>query len=166
MRIIVLLLIVLYLPMCAQVRNLESLSPQKRNVYLVKIAKEVTLNVAKEYYREYKDPLISEIKVLSHEDADNRPEMQKLVGRKYYSVSFQYNKDVELFEMDYASCVCIWADDGRPWCVDFGNGWGYVFTDIPYEQYVKSKKKVKIPYEKIPSDLHKLYLEQKKTLSK
>ena len=112
------------------------------------------------YYDRLKIPAEYRGIIVAPDEATKRrvnEEMKKYEGRKYYAVSILYDKSKELFEMDYAARVCIWADDGTPWSIETGNGMGCEFLTIPFERYIKSKEFREIPYQQIDSDLQKYH---------
>jgi len=135
----------------AQTVNLSKMQLQQRNEYLVDLAKEVTRQFGPDYYREYKEPEISGEKVFEGK-WDTSPEVQRCVGRRYYTVTFRYDKTKERLNWNYSSQVDIWADDGEPKGVLFGNGIGVHFFERPYHQWVREgvKENEKIPYRKLP----------------
>ncbi len=116
--------------------SLSQMDSVKRYEYLVKLAREVIKNFGPGYYREYKKPDISELRVFSDNNAQH-PEIQRNVGRKYYTVTFLYDKTQERLEWDYAAQVSIWEDDGEPKDVMFGHNLGIDFAFRPYRQWVK-----------------------------
>ena len=145
------LLVFCFLSLHAQTVNLSKMQLQQRNEYLLTLAKEVTRNFGPDYYREYKDPEISEEKVFEGK-WDKSPEVQRCVGRKYYTVTFRYDRTKERLNWHYASQVDIWADDGEPQGVLFGSGIGVHFFERPYRQWVRDgiKENDKIPYKNRP----------------
>lgn len=145
------------LSVLAQTKDLDRQDKGDREAYLVQVAQKVISGISKRYYRDWTKPLISPLQSFGEREIDNREEMKKYEGRKYYAVSILYDKSKELFEMDYAARVCIWADDGTPWSIETGNGMGCEFLTIPFERYIKSKDFREIPYQQIDSDLQKYH---------
>ena len=141
----------------AQTKDLDKQDKEDREAYLVQVARKVISGISKKYYRDWAKPLISPLQSFGEKEIGNRKDMKRYKGRKYYAVSILYDKSKELFEMDYAARVCIWADDGTPWSIETGNGMGCEFLTIPFKEYVKSKDFMEIPYQQIDSDLRKYY---------
>lgn len=139
----------------AQPLNLKGMDSKERNAYLVKKAKEVIMNFGPDYYREYKEPEISDLKVFSDEN-DPRQEIRNIIGREYYSVIIPYDKNKEFLEWSYAAEVGIWADDGEPMLVIFGCNKGINFFFRPYKEWVKAgiKDEEKVPYKSLPMQQH------------
>ena len=55
----------------AQISNLQQLKKEERNAYLFKISKEVVMNFSPLYYRQYREPEVSELQVF--QDTENLP---------------------------------------------------------------------------------------------
>lgn len=114
-----------------KIHNLSRMNENDRNAYLVEKAKEVVLNFGPDYYREYGEPEISELKTFTED------RWEKYKGDKYYTVTFRYDKTKETLEWDFAAEVDIWEKDGEPQGVKFGNGIGLHFLKKSYRQKVK-----------------------------
>lgn len=148
---------VLLLLMCfsvsfhAQTIDLSKMSVKQRDEYLINLSREVVMNFGPDYYREYKMPTVSEVKVF-HDSTNHRPEILRNIGRKYYRVTYLYDKAKELFACNYAAQVDIWADDGEPKNVQFGSGWRIEFAGHPYRKWVKEgiKNNEKVPFQSAP----------------
>jgi len=136
-------------PVFSHMRNLEKKEESKRNDYLIKISKEVIMAFGPDYYREYKEPIISDITVFP-ETFKNDPVLKdkKLFGRKYYSVTYVYDTSVENLKYSIAARVNIWADNGQPASVFFGSGFGHNFYKVTYKEWLKKgiKEEEIIPY--------------------
>ena len=116
---------------------LSQMDSVKRYNYLVKLSSEVVKNFGSGYYREYKKPEISELRVFS-DSSYQRPEFMRNIGRKYYTVTFPSNTLEEQLEWrSYAAKVDVWDDDGEPKGVMFGHGLGYGFELRPYRDWLK-----------------------------
>ena len=59
--IVALILLLLCSPCFSKMRHLERKEESKRNEYLVDKAKEVIMAFGPDYYRDYKEPIISDI---------------------------------------------------------------------------------------------------------
>lgn len=89
--IVALILLLLCSPCFSKMRHLERKEESKRNEYLVDKAKEVIMAFGPDYYRDYKEPIISDINSFK-ETFKDAPVLKnkKLYGRKYYTVTFFY----------------------------------------------------------------------------
>ena len=120
--------------------NLDSLSTERRNKKLIKLAKEVVLRHGPGFYREYKPPVIKSQRV-SDKTVDMTVEMiKKYKGRFYYTVEYPYNKKEEIFWGVYSAKVFIWKDTGKVFYIVFGGGFGIQNYDTLSE---KGKRKIK-----------------------
>ena len=125
-------------PVCAQSdapkMKLSKMKKKERNAYLVEKSKEVIMNFGPRFYREYGEPEISgrEVYKIKGNDIYDRPAVDKFVGMGYYTVTFRYDMEEEIFAWDYAAVVEIW-DDGEPKTVKFGEGYGTYFYEESYK---------------------------------
>ena len=87
------------------------------------------------------------------QDYDQRPEIQKNIGRTYYDVTF-FPQDRSSYSWGFLSKASIWSD-GTPQCVGFGNGMGIQFFFKTYEEVIKQPDYLKIPLEKV--EKHELW---------
>jgi hypothetical protein len=131
----------------------------QRYEYMVKLAKEVVMNFGSDYYQEYKGPEISELKVFSSDD--EHPDFQKNVGRKYYVVTFSYDKTRTRLEWDYGAQVEIWEDSGEPKGVMFGHGLGLSFILKSYRELVREVERYKMPYQSKPNRPENIFCDKK-----
>ena len=118
-------------------RGLKQLSRKpedKRNAYLRQLAREVVLNTGPDWYREYGEWEVTGPFV--YETISENPREMAHNGRNYYRVTSRYDKNVERLNMNYASQVDIWEDDGQPMGVFFGLGMGMSFTLLSYNAYL------------------------------
>ena len=100
--------------------NLDSLSKEKRDKKLIKMAKEVVLRHGPGFYREYKPPVIKSQRV-SDKTVDMTVEMiKKYKGRFYYTVEYPYNRKEEIFWGLYSTKVYVWGDTGKVFNIRFG----------------------------------------------
>lgn len=160
MRVFILILLLFpFANVCAQQVNLGKMSEKERSVYLIQMAKEVTKNFGPGYYREDSKPIITEnvFKTDSKHEA-----LLKLVGRKYYEVTFPYNKEKELLEKEYVSQVIIWENTGEPYGVMFGNGWGRSFLLRPYKEWVELgiEEDDSVKYQQVILDTRSIWKEE------
>ena len=102
--------------------NLDSLSTEKRNKKLIKLAKEVVLRHGPDFYREYKPPVIKSQRV-SDKTVDMTVEMiERYKGRSYYTIEYPYNIKEEVFHNYYSVKVYVWGATGKVFSILFGNG--------------------------------------------
>ena len=111
------------------VSNLSEMYYPDRNAYLIEKAKEVIMNFAPDYYREYCAPEFSGIETLEGWGEHD--------GEKYYTVTFLYDKTKETLEWNYAARVHIMEKDGEPWGIECGNGMGIHFFKESYRDWIK-----------------------------
>lgn len=121
----------------AQSVNLKDMKRSERNKYLRQIAKEAVLNFGPNYYREYKEFEIPKT-VYTFTTEDEREEITKHIGRKYYAVFIRYDKTKEKMSADFAARVYVWEDTGEPFRIMFGCNWGRNFFFEPYFEMVKN----------------------------
>lgn len=143
--LLILLSIVSYTVVCAQNTDLGKLSEQERQEYLIELGKDLTKTFGPGYYREYKEPIILEVEKFS--DNDKRPEIQKNIGREYYTVIFPYDESKEELDFPYASRVRVWKDTGEPLDVTFGNGYGKNFLFTSYKTMKMLNRDEQVPYQ-------------------
>ena len=147
--IIIIVAALFCLPAFAQ-KDLSQMNQKERNAYLVKLAEEVTKTMGPGWYR---GKILTDISGPKIFKTDNkRPEIQKLNGRKFYTVKFSYDEKTskETGGWKYASETQIWENNGEPWCVMFGLGYGIIFNQTSYQTMKKTGeyKKSQIPFEK------------------
>ncbi|HZK03397.1 MAG TPA: hypothetical protein VFC94_03205 [Bacteroidaceae bacterium] len=146
--ILLLFLLVLQLQVYSEV-NLKEFTQEARNEYLLSLAKEVVLNFGPDYYRTENEPVIegpvpyyffgSAEKEKENWDDIYEP-FKKISGREYYSITYFYDSDEEpigRIVIKYCAEVRIWADNGEPFEVMFGTGWGVTFYPILYRDLLK-----------------------------
>ena len=114
--------------------KLSKMKKNERNAYLVEKSKEVIMAFGPRFYREYGKPEISgrEVYKIKGNDIYQRSTREKYVGMGYYTVTFRYDMEEEIFAWDYAAVVEIW-DDGEPKTVKFGEGYGTYFYEESYK---------------------------------
>lgn len=147
--------LILCLTASAHHKDLRQMDEAERNEYLVRLAKEVTMNFGPDFYREYGDPEISSPVFFDTWIGDDNPtdwRDVKNLGRYFYTVTFKYDRTKERHQWDYASQVLIWNDDGSPFMIYFATGYGFHFDEKSYWDWVKEgiKKEEQMPYSEIP----------------
>ena len=139
--ILILCLMVIPLFAQSQKRNLEQMSDEERKTYLKVLAVEVVKNFGPEWYRDDLIPEVSDSTIMFDETEDDydQKEIYSNYGRHYYSVALKYTPEVQK-ELIYrnAANVQIWADDGEPLGIDFGNMMGYNFLFVSYRSWIKA----------------------------
>ena len=135
-RIVVLLLTLLPICMMAQsvqTTDLNEMTEKERNEYLVNLAREVSENIAPEWLQGDVVPKVSSKQ--KYFSTNKRPDIQRNVGREFYSVTFYYDEATKAkLKYDYATRVRIWADNGEVEGIMTGEDWGRVFHETSYEQ--------------------------------
>ena len=144
-----------------KIRNLESMSEKKRNKILTRIAREAVLQVGPDYYREDTVPVILGPGTFTWKGTTEYGRIA-FEGRKFYSVFFPYDNSREEFRLayNYTAQVNIWADNGEPAEIFFGNGQGYTFISRSYYELImpdtvftnkngllQSHKKIYMPFQ-------------------
>ena len=127
---------------------LSEMDSVKRYDYLVKCSREVIKHFGPGYYREFQKPEVSGLHVLS-DTIHSYPELNRNLGRKYYTVIYPYDHSQEQLEWNYAAKVEIWDDGGEPKGALFGHGLGIHFGFGPYREWVKKgiQEDTIMPYE-------------------
>lgn len=143
----------------AQSVSLSMMDEAQRYEYMVELAKEVVMDFGSDYYQEYRSPEISELKVFSSDY--EYPDFQKNVGRKFYTVTFSYDKTRTRLEWGYAAQVEIWEDSGEPKGVMFGHGLGLSFILTPYRECVRDVERYKMPYQSKPNRPGNIFCDEK-----
>ena len=128
----------------------------KRTEYLTQKAKEVMLTFGPDWYQEPMKVNISELKEFDIHLMGKDEITEPLFGRKYYTVTFRYDRKKE-HDWTYAAEVDIWEDDGEPWSIMFGNNWGNNFLSLSYKQCIEEG--VKDEYLHQYEDLGEIYKE-------
>ena len=104
--------------------NLDSIPQVERDSILKQLAKTTVLLYGPDYYRDAQ--IVINRKNYDFENPGIVSVLDAINERKsgaYYSVKSLYDQSKELFEMDYASEVFVWANDPMVFEVLFGNGW-------------------------------------------
>ena len=133
--LIPLLLCLSLLAMGQEKKDFASMKKAEREAYMINLAMEVAQNFGPDYCRE---PLNARIlKPMEFEGKQNlHPEISQNHGRRYYTVEFRY-AGRQVPDYVYASKVQIWADNGEPSGVWFGNGRGIHFMQTSYKDWLK-----------------------------
>ena len=123
------------LAMGQEKKDFASMKKAEREAYMINLAMEVAQNFGPDYCR---DPLNARIlKPMEFEGKQNlNPEISQNHGRRYYTVEFRY-AGRQVPDYVYASKVQIWADNGEPSGVWFGNGRGIHFMQTSYKDWLK-----------------------------
>ena len=118
---------------------------------LIRTAKNVALTFGPAYVPFFLKANVSDVQVFKKEDygGDNRPQIRKQIGRKFYTVTFTYDSTAVKFDFGFAARVRIWKDTGEPLDVIFGNGWGRNFL---FKTFVEQTNHSPNDYEKVASD--------------
>lgn len=103
--------------------NLDQLSEEERNEYLLQISRDIIMKVAPDWYRDYGNPEIE--KVTSRES--QIPSM----GRTHYRVFRYYDETVEFFNPAYSTAVNVDEKTGMVTGISFGNGSAWSGLDKP-----------------------------------
>ena len=109
-------------------QNLDSMPVALRDSILIYTAKEAILKYGPDYYREYKQPVISYRKFPSADQISDA-RFLKYAGRYYYEITFLYDPAEETLEWDFTAKARIWADTGDLDGVSFGNGYGRLIPE-------------------------------------
>ncbi|MEJ8755528.1 hypothetical protein WG947_00850 [Pontibacter sp. H259] len=94
--------------------NLKSLTVKGRNEHLINTAKKTVIHYNKEFYRQHGKPKIDSYEIT---EGDHR-------GRRVYTVTFYYDKQIEQMPLNFASKVYIWENTGKPFSIHYGNTMG------------------------------------------
>lgn len=125
--------------------DLRKADERQRELYLTTLSRKVIRTFGPGYYRKGTRPIITDEVFASN---DQREEVARNVGRKYYKVTFPYDKSKETLDFDFSAYVNIWQDTGEVIEVIFGNGYGRNFFFIPYKEAVKDKTSIRpVPYQ-------------------
>jgi hypothetical protein len=127
----------------ASAQNLDSLSQQARERYLITEATKVVKKYGPDYYREYKVP---DIDRLVENDG-------KYAGTIFYCVTFPYDTAKEEFDKGYAATVTFYAKTAKMMGVVFGNGY-YISFDR-WEKYNFNGDDVIVPYQRKRKSVHR-----------
>lgn len=144
MKYLVFILISMFSYFGAMAQDLGKMDRVQRDKYLVDLSTQVIKKFGPDYYRNVV-PVITEG---VFESADKRSEIKNNVGRKYYEVTYSYDKSKELLDFDFSAKVRIWKDSGEPCEVIFGNGYGKNFFDLSYKEQTDARAIIEvIPYQ-------------------
>lgn len=131
-------------------QDLGTMDSENRKSYLVKTAREVSETFGPGYTEYFKAPILSDVQVFDENLYGNAPEMQKHIGREYYTITFPYDTAQVRMEFNFAARVNIWKDNGQPMDVIFGNGYGRNFFFLTYRQQTENKDSIRqVPFQKI-----------------
>lgn len=115
------------------------MTEEERKEYLIKKAIEVTQNFGPGWYRESVVPIVSDQKVFDESIIPkSQPNIRKYPGRKYYIVRLDFDEETrKKYVWSHASEVRIWADDGEPFMITFGNTYGVNFYSKSYYKWLE-----------------------------
>ena len=115
------------------------MTEEERKEYLIKKAIEVTQNFGPGWYRESVIPIVSDQKVFDESMIPkSQPNIRKYLGRKYYIVRLDFDEETrKKYVWSHASEVRIWADEGEPFMITFGNTYGVNFYSKSYNQWLE-----------------------------
>lgn len=115
------------------------MTEEERKEYLIKKAIEVTQNFGPGWYRESVVPIVSDQKVIDESIIPkSQPNIRKYPGRKYYIVRLDFDEETrKKYVWSHASEVRIWADDGEPFMITFGNTYGVNFYSKSYYKWLE-----------------------------
>ena len=124
----------------AQDVDLRLLGKEQCDEYLVRMGREATRTFGPEWYDQGPlTPQVNDSLFVFKDDYDMRPEVQRNVGRPYYTVRLLYDEAArKRIWRDLASTVSVWADNGEPSEIFFGNNLGYNFLFRGYREWVKA----------------------------
>ena len=138
----------------AQDLDLRRLGKGQRDEYLVRMAREATRMFGPEWYDQGPlTPQVNDSLFVFKDDYDMRPEVQRNVGRPYYTVKLVYDEATcKRIRREFASTVSVWADNGEPSEIIFGHNLGYNFLFRGYWDWVKDgvKKEDHILFQMLP----------------
>ena len=138
----------------AQDLDLRRLGKEQRDEYLVRMAREATRTFGPEWYDQGPlAPQVNDSLFVFEDKYDMRPEVQRNVGRPYYTVKLMYDEATrKRIRREFASTVSVWADNGEPSLIIFGHNLGYNFLFRGYRDWVKDgvKKEDHILFQMLP----------------
>ena len=133
----------------AQNNNLNKMTKKIRNEYLIGMGKKVMAEFGPDWYNDSLQVSISKEKTFNQKEFGTGGNKEKYYGGTYYTVTF-FNEQKENEPVwKYAAQVSIWADNGEPMMIIYGNGVGNQFYSGPTYQMIKQSgipKESIIPY--------------------
>lgn len=133
-------------PIYSQIKyvgELDKLTEDKRNTYLLALAKEVVENVGPGYYLKNEKAEITKAQIYNF----SAPGTEKDHGRYYYTIRQSYDSTKMMFAKAWTFQLNVWVDTGEPESIMFGNGIGVLFhgSAPSYRERIEKgiKKKVK-----------------------
>lgn len=144
MKYLVFVLISMFSYFGAMAQDLGKMNGVQRDKYLVDLSTQVIKKFGPDYYRNV-TPIITEG---VFESDDKRSEIKSNIGRKYYEVTYPYDKSKEVLDFDFSAKVRIWKDSGEPCEVVFGNGYGKNFFFLSYKEQTDARAIIEVvPYQ-------------------
>lgn len=148
MKYLVFVLISMFSYFGAMAQDLGKMNGVQRDKYLVDLSTQVIKKFGPDYYRNV-TPIITEG---VFESDDKRSEIKSNIGRKYYEVTYPYDKSKEVLDFDFSAKVRIWKDSGEPCEVVFGNGYGKNFFFLSYKEQTDTRAIIEVvPYQQASS---------------
>jgi hypothetical protein len=114
-------------------QNFKELPERVRDSLLIKIADRALEKYGPEYNRGYLTPVVKN---------EGEFEIGILKGEVYYTVTYPYDKSMELMEEDFSARVVILENTGKAIAIVFGNRYSYNL--IKLEQLEKEGKKTQV----------------------
>lgn len=119
-------------------QKLSSLSEEKRNEYLIALARKCVLVYGPAFYREYKKTIIEE-GVYEPLPPSGTKERWPHAEQPYYVVRFPYDTSKELFKSAFIAWVVIMKSDACIAQIDFNQDLGLMFRSVEREMKARER---------------------------
>ena len=119
-------------------QKLSDLSEEKRNEYLIALARRCVLVYGPAFYREYKEPVIEE-GVYEPLPPYGTKERWPYAEQPYYVVRFPYDTSKELFKSSFIAWVVIMKSDACIAQIDFNQDLGLMFRSVEREMKARER---------------------------
>lgn len=130
------LMILFCLATYGQTKDLMNLSEEERNEYLYSQSLKAVTTFGPDWLNYNTEASFSELKTFKSARQDSR--FQENVGRRFYVVTFNYDKDAQAkTRYKYAAKVGIWADNGDIKEIEYGNGFMFLIFLDSFEELSK-----------------------------
>lgn len=157
MKYLVFILISMFSYFGVMAQDLGKLNKVQRDKYLVDLSTQVIKKFGPDYYRNV-TPIITEG---VFESDDKRSEIKNNIGRKYYEVTYSYDKSKEVLDFDFSAKVRIWKDNGEPCDVVFGNGYGKNFFFLSYKEQTDTRAIIEVvPYQQASNPNEDIWIKE------
>lgn len=157
MKYLVFILISMFSYFGVMTQDLGKLNKVQRDKYLVDLSTQVIKKFGPDYYRNV-TPIITEG---VFESDDKRSEIKNNIGRKYYEVTYSYDKSKEVLDFDFSAKVRIWKDNGEPCDVVFGNGYGKNFFFLSYKEQTDTRAIIEVvPYQQASNPNEDIWIKE------